>query len=193
MSRFARSYADAFLSSAPQGNDVQGFLEKASAIERAVSRDPRLKAFFRAPAVPAEPKRNALEDLSSRVGLDEFGRRFLRVVLDNRRIGDLPEILAALRSAHDAKQGVLAAQVTVAAPISEAEKAQIEAALSREVGKTVRAKVAVDSRILAGFVARVGSEIFDASTARAIERFAEKVKEGAKRKGFGDRKVPAES
>jgi F0F1-type ATP synthase delta subunit len=32
-------------------------------------------------------------------------------------------------------------------------------------------KVDVDRNILAGFVARVGSEIFDASAARAIERF----------------------
>lgn len=193
MSRFARSYAQAFLAAAPPEYDVQGFLEKASAIERAVSRDPRMKAFFRALAIPAEPKRRALEDLSARAGCDDFGRRFLKVILDNRRMADLSVILAALRSAHDAKRGVLAADVTVASPISEAEKEKIEAALSREVGKSVRAKFVVDSGILAGFVAKVGSEILDASTSRAIERFAEEVKEGAKRQGFGDRNVPGES
>jgi len=193
VSRFARPYADAFLSSAPQGYDVADFLEKASAIERAVSRDPRMKAFFRAPAIPAEPKRNALAELSERAGLEDFGRRFLRVILDNRRIGDLSEILVALRAAYDARRGVVAAEVTVASAISEAEKAKIEAALSREVGKTVRAKVAVDPGILAGFVAKVGSEVFDGSAAHAIERFGENVKEGPKRQGLGGRKVPAES
>lgn len=183
MSRFARPYADAFLSSAPQGYDVAAFLEKASAIERAVSRDPRMKAFFRAPAIPAGPKRNALAELSERAGLEDFGRRYLRVVLDNRRMGDLPEILAALRAAYDVRRGVVAAEVTVASPISDSEKAKIEAALSREVGKTVHVRVAVDPEILAGFVAKVGSEVFDGSAARAIARFGENVKEGSKRQG----------
>jgi F0F1-type ATP synthase delta subunit len=32
-------------------------------------------------------------------------------------------------------------------------------------------RVQVDPRILAGFVAKVGSEVFDASALRAVERF----------------------
>lgn len=180
MSRFGRPYADAFLASAPPGYDVAGFLEKASAVTRALSQDERLKAFFRAPAVPAEAKRKVLEELSTRAALDEFGRRFLRIVLDNRRTGELLEILSTLSKAYDRKRGIVAARVTVASPINEAEKGEIEAALSREIGKTVRVAVDVDPKILAGFVARVESEVFDASAARAIERFGENVKEGAK-------------
>jgi F-type H+-transporting ATPase subunit delta len=191
MSAAGRPYAEAFLASAPSGYDVAGFLEKASAVKRALLRDERLRAFFRAPALPAEAKRKALEDLSGRAGLDDFGQRFLRVVLDNRRIGDLAEILSALSAAHDKKRSIVAARVTVASPIGEAEKAKIGAALSREVGKAVRVAVEVDPRILAGFVARVESEVFDASAARAIERFGENAKE-ERSQGRGDRKVPGE-
>jgi F0F1-type ATP synthase delta subunit len=38
--------------------------------------------------------------------------------------------------------------------------------------------VKVDPQILAGFVARVGSEVFDASAVRAIERFREEAAGG---------------
>ena len=93
-----------------------------------------------------------------------------------RRIG---EILAGLSESLDARRGVVAAQVTVAAAIGDEERRAIEQALARRIGRRVRMQVAVDPAVLAGFVARVGSEVFDASAAQAIERFRTEAKEKA--------------
>jgi len=180
-SRFARPYARAFLETLPQGYDVEAFLERASGIARAIAADSRLKNFFTAPALPLGAKLGVLEDLAGRVGADELGRRFLAVVLANRRILALSEILSAVRAARDRAQGVVEARVTVAGPVGDAERRRIEGALASQLGRTVRMKVEVDPTILAGFVARVGSEVFDASASRAIERFQGEAKEGAKR------------
>jgi len=43
----------------------------------------------------------------------------------------------------------------------------------------VRLKVDVDEKILGGFVAQIGSEVFDASVRYAVERFAKQTKEHA--------------
>lgn len=171
MSRFAGPYARAFLDSAPAGFDVESFLERASALARATAADRRLRNFFAAPAVPIDTKRRALNDLAGSVGLDGFGRHFLDVVLENRRWLALDEILSAVREARDRQLGVVEASVTVAAPVGDEERRRIESALARQLGRRVRMKLQVDSTILAGFVARVGSEVFDASVVRAIERF----------------------
>ena len=158
MSRFARPYAQAFLETVPAGYDVEGFLAAAGAIERALGEDSRLKTFLTAPSIPIDAK-----------------RRFLALVLDRRRIAALDEILSAVRAARDRASGVVEARVTVAAPLDDAGKARIEQALARQLDRRVRMNVEVDPKILAGFVARIGSEIFDASAARAIERFQEAV------------------
>lgn len=171
MSRFARPYAQAFLETAPEGYDVEAFLSAAGVIVRAMGDDARLKNFLASPSVPVDAKRRVLDDLAARAGVDEVGGRFLALVLANRRIAALSEILSAIRAARDKTTGVVEARVTVAAPLGEGEGRRIEEALSRQVGRRVRMKVDVDRNILAGFVARVGSEIFDASALRAIERF----------------------
>ncbi|HEV8608459.1 MAG TPA: ATP synthase F1 subunit delta [Thermoanaerobaculia bacterium] len=171
MSRFARPYAQAFLETAPAGFDVEAFLERASVLSRALAADRRLKAFLAAPSLPVEAKRDVLDDLAGRVGIDDFGQRFLRLVLDNRRILALDEILGAIREARDRQLGIVEAFVTVAAPLADGERARIEQALARQLKRHVRMRVQVDPNILAGFVARVGSEVFDASVLRAIERF----------------------
>ena len=179
MSRYARPYAKAFLETMPSGYDVDAFLENASAIARAIAGDPRVKAFLAAPAIPIDAKRGVLEDLARRAGVDDFGRRFLALVLEKRRILTLGEILSALRSARDRVLGIVEAVVTVAAPVGEPERRRIEEALARQVGRGVRMRVQVDPTILAGFVAKVGSEVFDASVLRAVERFQGEAREGS--------------
>jgi F-type H+-transporting ATPase subunit delta len=171
MSRFARPYAEAFLATVPKGFDVEAFLDRSSVLSRALEGDRRLRSFIATPSVPLDAKRAVVDDLAARVEIDEVGRRFLRLVLDNRRILALDEILGAIRETRDRQLGIVEALVTVAAPLSDGDRAGIERALARQLQRRVRMRVRVDPGILAGFVARVGSEVFDASVVRAIERF----------------------
>ena len=179
MTPLARSYAQALLQSAPQAWSVEPFLEGVRVVLRAIESDRRLKAFFSTPGVAAVAKERALDELARRAGLDEFGRRFLTVVLGKRRISHLREILEGVSETFDAREGVVAARVSVAAPIDEKERQRLESALSRRVGKTVRMQVEVDPNVVAGFVARVGSNMFDASAVQEIERFRSRAGEKA--------------
>jgi F-type H+-transporting ATPase subunit delta len=167
----SRNYALALLDGAPKDFDTARFLGGARDVERAIAGDPRLKAFFATPGVAADAKTRTLEALSRRAGLDDFGQRFLAVVLANRRILHLAEILSGVTEAHDAREGVVAARVTVSSALDDAERERLEKALARRVGRRVRIQLDVDPKTLAGFVARVGSNVFDASVDQAIERF----------------------
>ncbi len=179
MTPLSRSYAQALLQSAPNGWSVGPFLEGAQIVLRAIEGDPRLKAFFSTPGVAAGAKARALDELARRAGLDDFGRRFLVLVLAKRRISHLREIVAGVSETFDAQEGVVAARVAVASPISEEERERLEAALSLRVGRNVRMQVDVDPKMLAGFVARVGSDMFDASAVQEIERFRNQTREKA--------------
>lgn len=171
MTPLARSYSRAFLETAPKDYPVERFLGAARSVEQAIAGNAALRAFLSAPNVPPPVKQGALDEVARRAGVDDYGRRLLSVVLANRRIARLPEILNGLAKAEDDRQGVVAARVTVAAPMGDAEKQRVEASLSKRAGRRVRMRVEVDPKVLAGFVARVGSEVFDASVENAIERF----------------------
>lgn len=171
MSAFARSYAQAFFQAAPSEFDVAAFLDQAQALGRAILSEERVKGFFLSPSIPMEAKRNALEQLGRRAGLEAFSKRFFGLLLKRRRLADLTPILSAIRQERNRKSGVAEAQVTLAAPAGSAEQSALVEALSRAVGQPVRLTVQVDGRILGGFIARIGSQVFDASVRSAIERF----------------------
>jgi F-type H+-transporting ATPase subunit delta len=177
---FARSYAQAFLQAAPKDYDVERFLAGAAALRDALAEEASLKAFLSSPAVPLAAKSGALAKLTAKAGMDAFGTRLLNLALARGRILGLSEILSAIREQSDRASGVVAARVTVAAPVDEAERARIADGLARSVKRRVRLKVDVDETILGGFVAQVGSEVFDASVRHAVERFQKQMKENSR-------------
>jgi ATP synthase F1 delta subunit len=174
---FARPYARAFLESAPAGYDLAAFFRAAGSLVAAIESNPTLRSFLRSPAVPREAKSGALAELARKAGLDEYGGRFLQVMLKNHRLLEAGQILKALSDLNDASHGILRVRVTVPAPISEEEQRAIETAIASRTGKKVRTAVDVDGKLLGGFVARAGSNVFDGSVAAAIRKFQEQVKE----------------
>jgi F-type H+-transporting ATPase subunit delta len=103
--------------------------------------------------------------------MDEYGGRFLQVMLRNHRLLAAGQVFRALRDLYDEIQGVLRVRVTVPAPLGDAERQSIQAALAARTGKSVKMEVDLDPKLLGGFVARAGSRVFDGSVAAAIRQF----------------------
>jgi F-type H+-transporting ATPase subunit delta len=176
MSSFTHPYARAFLESAPKNYDFAAFHEAVGAFGQALQANPKLRSFLLAPNVPREAKSKTVAELAERVKLDEFGVRFLQVMLKNHRLLEAGLVLKTLRDLLDAREGILRVQVTVpAAPTGEEQKL-IEEAIAARTGMNVRMQIGLDPEILGGFVARAGSHVFDGSVAAAIRRFQAQVK-----------------
>ena len=171
MTAFARSYAQAFLQTAPKDYDVDRFLEGAATLRDALGEDARLKAFFSSPAVPLAAKYGALAQLASKAGVDAFGTRLLDLALAHGRALGSSQILSAIREQSDRASGVVAARVTVAAPVDEAERGA-DRRRARALGQAPCPAHGGRGREDPGRLrGEVGSEVFDASVRNAVERF----------------------
>jgi F-type H+-transporting ATPase subunit delta len=171
MSSFTHPYARAFVESAPKGYDYGAFESAMITLEQALEGNTKLRAFLRAPNVPREAKGRVVAELSKRVHLDEFGSCFLQLMLRNHRLLEAGQVLKAVRDLLDAREGILRVQVTVPAAPSEPEQRLIEEAIAARTGKRVRVQIGLDPKILGGFIARAGSQVFDGSVTAAIRRF----------------------
>jgi F-type H+-transporting ATPase subunit delta len=175
MSSFTRPYARAFVEAAPKGYDFVAFLEAGEAMARSFEDNPKLRGFLLAPNVPREAKRKTIDQLAAKVGMDAYGTRFLQVLLRNHRLLEAGAVFRALRDLYDEIQGILRVDVTVAGPLNETETEAIRSALSARTGKKVKMQIAVDPKVIGGFVARAESRVFDGSVAAAIRRFQDQV------------------
>lgn len=138
-----------------------------------IDSSPQLKEVFANPTVAYDQKRNLLEELISRTSVRETTTSFLRVLLRNQRLAQLPEIAERFSQILDERAGVVAAEITTARPIPEELKKTLHDTLASATGRTVRLTFATDETIIGGLVARIGSTIFDGSVENHLERLAE--------------------
>ena len=120
----ASPYATALYSAAADAgrlNEVDGELAE---IADAVRGTPALARALTNPAVSGEGKRNLLAELSK--GADPIVSRFLQVLLDHRRLGQLSEIQEALADRVRLDRNELAVELTTAVAIDDATAAEVQ-------------------------------------------------------------------
>jgi F-type H+-transporting ATPase subunit delta len=115
------------------------------------------------PAISNARKRAVIGRLLKEMSVSDLIRNFVYVIINHRRIGMLAEISEAFELLMDQRLGFVRAEVTSASALDSRRSASLEAELSRLTGKKMRLRFAVDSSLLGGAVARIGSTVYDGS------------------------------
>lgn len=168
--RFARPYAKVILELAKSPEAAQTIHGDLARFDESRRSSKELIDLFDNPGVSYEAKAAIVRKLGDRLAVSEMTRRVLDVLVQNHRINDTGAIANALRAMINVSMNVAVAQVRTAHALSDDETRRLQAALEKKLDQRVELEVTTDSSILGGFVARVGSEIYDASVLGRIER-----------------------
>ena len=160
--RYARALASVVLEPG-SGLDPQRVTERLRSMEQLMSESRDLRHVMLSPAVPGSRKRAVVALLTAEEGYPPKVRNFFYVLIDHRRIGQLPEIREGFQAAVDEATGFVKADVSSAQPLSDAQRVKLGTELGKVTGRQVRMECSVDPALVGGVVARVGSTIYDGS------------------------------
>jgi len=113
--------------------------------------------------------------LSGRVS--ETTRNTLQVLADHKRLGILPEIVAAVSCEVDRLAGKQQAIITTAQPLDEQQRQGLLAEVERSLGTALSARFTVNPDLLGCLVVRVEDTVYDQSVATGLVRLAERFKQ----------------
>jgi F-type H+-transporting ATPase subunit delta len=136
---------------------------------KVVGSDPALLRFFDDPSVRVQDKEAAIATLARKGKLDDLVRRFLDVLVVNRRLGVLPVIAKAFRPIKDQRLGIVAVDATLAVPMRPPEQKKFREALEKMTGRAVRLTLNIDPAVLGGARTRVGSRVYDGTLKCQLE------------------------
>ena len=128
------------------------------------------------PRVPKSEKARLLS--SALAGAPRDFVRFLQAVVKRGRQRLLRDIATEYLGLLDLKYNRLRAGITLVRPADPSLQRDIEAALSRQLGKEVLAAFHVDAEILGGTVIRVGERIYDGSVRRRMTKLRRQLLSG---------------
>lgn len=157
----ARPYAEALFRLADEGGALAAW--SASLGEMAeVAGNPDVRVIIGNPGITARQ----LTDLFLSLCRDATGeqvRNLVALLVDNGRLGLLPQIREQFEALKAQREGMVEAEIVSAFPLDDAQTASLVADLERKFSRKVQAAVSVDLALIGGVRIVVGDEVIDAS------------------------------
>ncbi len=160
--RYAHALADV-VTAAGSPLRAEDAVAQLQSFDAALRSSTALQNALTTPAVPVARKRAVIGDIAGVLQLAQIVRNFLFVLVDHRRIASLTQIIHSFELAIDERLGFGRAEVSSARALTEAQQNDLRTQLERISGKRLRARYAVDSALIGGVVARIGSTVYNGS------------------------------
>jgi F-type H+-transporting ATPase subunit delta len=174
----ARRYARALFAVAREADRLESAREELGRVVAAVHTEPALGEFLRRPWVEGERKRAAVLALAEGLGCSTPVKELVGLLAARGRVDLLEVVAGAFGALLDEARGRVRARVRSAVPLGPAERRALAERLGRATGKTVVVEESVDAGLLGGFVAQVGSLVWDGSLAGQLARMRERLVRG---------------
>lgn len=172
----AKRYARAILSLATEQHQIDKVRSDLSDFAVMWSSSPELRELFANPKFGADARKAALSDITARAGISPLAKNSILYLADRGRLPALPEIVRSFGELAEQQAGAVRAQVTSAAPLTEAYYAQLQRVLEQATGKKVTIDRKTDPSLIAGVVTRVGDQLFDGSLRTKLADLKETLK-----------------
>ena len=172
LGRYARAYAEVVVKNKLNAEKTVAEFQQMADV---VNSSRELRNVLQNPAVSREQKLKLLDAIIQHIGASKMLRNFLAVLIDNRRIGNVNDLLEQFKQELDRRMGIAHAKVTSVRELSSAERKSLEQQLATLTGKTIRATYSQDGRLLGGVLVRVGSTIYDGSVQGRLQRMRQEL------------------
>lgn len=174
----ARRYAVALADVVAKSGEITSVQTELKIWEEMIISNSQLLEVFSNPAIAHNSKEKVLENLIKKTKPTKTTANFLRVLLRNSRLTEISEINERFAVVLEERSGAIAAQVMSARPLSDAEKADLQANLNKLTGKNVSPNFEIDETIIGGVITRIGSTIYDGSVKTKLEELKQKLVNG---------------
>ncbi len=104
--------------------------------------------------------------------IDDEAKSFIRLLIDNGRLGVLPQISEQFRQLRDAHENVAEAAISSAFPLSDAQLTAMTATLEKRFGRKIKPTVRIDKDLIGGVRVAIGDEVLDASVRGQLQAMA---------------------
>ena len=136
-----------------------------------------LRTMIASPIVSRDEQGRAIAAVAKAMGLTATVANALALMAGRRRLFVLPQLVRALRARLAEEKGEITADVTTAAPLTDAQAKKLAEVLQARTGKAIRLNAAVDPALIGGLVVKVGSKMIDTSIRSRLAALQNAMKE----------------
>ncbi len=171
----ARRYASALADVVVSSGETAAVRSELKKWDELITSNVDLSTAFSNPSITHLKKEGVLEGLIGKTKPTKTTANFLRVLLQNNRLTDLPAINEKFESVIEERSGLVKAHVTSAHELSEGQKNELRTNVEKLTGRSVTLDFEIDPDLIGGVVTRVGSTVYDGSVRTQLENLKEEL------------------
>lgn len=149
--------------------DIDGIEAGLTALAALIKKNAKLAKALGSPLFPSEEKAGVLAELAGKLKLPDLATRFVGVVAQNGRAGEMSAMAQAFAERAAAHRGATRVVARTANKLTAAEAKKLTSAISQALGRDVDVEQEVDPALLGGLQLRVGSRLIDASVRTKLD------------------------
>jgi len=161
------------------GKEIGKFREYGEELEKVkelLTSMPEVLSALQNPIYPPDLKMEIINEVLKVLKVDPEVERFLRMLVERRRIQYIEDIVKMYRELVDEELNIARGEVITAFPLSEEEKKELENVLKEYLKKEVILDSKVDESIIGGVKIKIGDLVFDGTIKTQLEKFKEIIK-----------------
>ncbi len=159
----AGRYATALFELADSAGSLDATAGDLAQIAAFLKKSDDLRRLVLSPAFGADQQGKAFAAVLEKADIKGLVANFVGLVIKNRRLFALPDMITGFNSLLAAHRGEVSADVTSAHPLSDGQLQSLKASLKTATGRDVQINAKVDAGLLGGLVVKVGSRMIDSS------------------------------
>ena len=170
-----RRYAEAAFQLATRDGSIETWRRELEQV--AAATDGQLMDVLANPALPLDERLEAANRVFANLG--QSVRNIIFLLVRRHRIEQLPRVVAEFIRLDERRQGIVHANATSAAPLTDLEVKALTARLEQMTGGRIALETDVDAALLGGLIVRVGDRLIDGSVRGRLERLRNQLASGA--------------
>lgn len=176
VSELALRYSKAAFDLARESKNQEKVFTDLRAISEVIEKDQDIKGYLASPLVNAEAKAAALEKAFAGAGLSKEAHQLIVLLAQKERLPLFEQVFLGFQNLLDKANGVSRGTVRSATALAAGDRQQIEAIVEKAINKKVIMTYKVDTSVIGGLVAQVGSYTFDDSIDAHLRKLNEELK-----------------
>lgn len=105
-------------------------------------------------------------------GAASEGANFLKLLVENRRLGALPDIVRHFEALRAEAENSLEVTLTTASAVSDEQRGRLSDALKQRFGRDIRLTVELDPGLIGGARLKVGDRVIDGTVRTGLDKLA---------------------
>lgn len=170
LSTTARPYAKAIFEMAQSSGNLNEWSASLATLA-AISVDTRMRSFISDPKITTDQVAEVVLQVAGDQ-LDDHGRNFVRLLAENHRIQNLPDIAALYEIMKADAEGVVDVEIFSVEPLSDEHRERLGASLRRKLGRDVRMTFGIDKTLLGGALIKAGDLVIDGTVRGRLHKLA---------------------